>query len=286
MLEIDLATGEAVSNDTETNDDDRADYIQVNGEDVPIISERFLEGEMYAFATSMAYALGPSVGESEYSSAVYAEDSPNFPNLAIGQSEETPNGSIETAISPGHFWYRTLAAKSAKTELKGVFYDKLESLGLKEKFDGKVTLLDYKMNFPVRDMTAFDYGGLSGDFVTIEESEDSWNNIQIPVEWDEKYGGLPPVVMEKQAEPEPEPESEPESSDTTLSIPEDFTKGLNKTESITKALDEFEALRTIEKDRAVQALMQIADASASHTYQIYSDYMGDVDETSAKIIHL
>jgi len=262
-MNIDLSVDSSTNAETETETrKEGVDYIVWNGDEyesfiesedgqkVPKIDERFVEGEMYAFSGFLGWQLGSKIGESELSSAIHDESDDRFPNLAIGQTES--GLELENAISPGHYWYRVAGAKDSKDKIKGKFHDKCEEMGIPKNLEV------YKRNFPVRQ-----HPESGKQMVTVKEVENKpWENHQVPAQWAEEYAendGMPPVVMEE-PKPEPEPESESESEpepefDGKIDVPDDVWESCNTDSArIRSILDHNPGFAALEKSDKVEIL--------------------------------
>lgn len=249
------------------------EWIEVDGEKIPEISERFTEAEEYRLPVTYSYMMGADIGNSEYPATVYDKDHSEFPNRAIGQTEESAKPDIESAISPGHYFYAVLAANSSgnhpKQEFKEAFHEECEERGIPKN------LLVYKKNFPEPEHP-------DHEFVTIEEGENSWNDVNIPKEWQEEYGGMPTVVMEKQEESEDTLENE-ESGDSEESeewdgkfhIPDDTWENCNTDADRMRAiLNHNSGFASLEKSEKVENLLEFEgiDSSKSNIYAVLKDW--------------
>ena len=150
----------------------------------PKLEERFPEGERLRLSRDLYERWGREIGDSEANSRRYEPGEEGFPNRWIGQREDSPEPSLEDALSPRAFFYRTLAGRShfaPGTEAEEAFAEACE-----------YPLEVYRANFPV----AVDPRDLQTAYVTVEESTRPWEDFQVPPRWLEAYedsGGLPPL---------------------------------------------------------------------------------------------
>jgi len=292
MLSFDIDTDD--STNTENNAETRkegVDFIEYNGveyenfiecsdgEKVPKIDDRMESAEKYRLAVVLNYKLGPEIGNSEFTSKAYKKGSDAFPNEAIGQFEGMENHediSLEKAFSKGHYYYREMGNGKIKSVMKDAFHAECEKLGVPKNLEV------YKRNFPVAQ------NWITGDdMVTIEENDEKpWENIQIPQEWVNEYGGLPQVVMDE-SELESEPEPETTNSGAKLNVPDEFedeykntTKDRDKMRILLKCNPEFAKLE--KKDKVEIFTSAPFEFGQSNVYGVLKEWNEEKEESESE----
>lgn len=150
----------------------------------PEIRNRLPEGEEYRLSKDLYERWGAEIGASNVNSRRYEPGESGFPNYWIGQREESPEPSLEDALSPRAFFYRTLAGRSGRAP----------GVRAKEAFEEACdySLEVYKANFP----EAVDPQTLSNAYTTVEKATKPWEDFQVPPAWELQYienDGLPPL---------------------------------------------------------------------------------------------
>lgn len=152
----------------------------------PEIRSRIPEAEQYRLSKDLYERWGAEIGASEVNSRRYEPGESGFPNFWIGQREDSPEPSLDDAMSPRAFFYRTLAGRSGRAP----------GVKTKEAFEEacEYSLEVYKANFP----TAVDPQTLSNTYPTVEKATKPWEDVQVPPAWERRYtenDGLPPLKL-------------------------------------------------------------------------------------------
>lgn len=150
----------------------------------PEISSRMPEAEEYRLSKNLYERWGAEIGASNVNSRRYEPGESGFPNHWIGQREGSPEPSLDNAVSPRAFFYRTLAGRSGQAP----------GVRAKEAFEEACDypLEIYKANFP----EAVDPQTLSNTYTTVEKATKPWEDFQVPPAWELQYienDGLPPL---------------------------------------------------------------------------------------------